>query len=166
MMKIRQLAILLVLLFSTGTDAAEFRDVFRTWISEAPVKRLQLSLTRTRLENPDGFDLPGDTFDNGYPVDGLGSPDFTAGLNLSFERHVHEDKGLKSLLGLTFDFEEYDGLKVRNFMASYGYAFSSAGRRNYGFRVAAGISGGLTYSDSYFDSAYHLAYEGWVGFLF
>jgi len=124
----------------------------------ADIYRVSLGFGSVKLHNPEGFDVPIKTYDDG-------SPDYSTTntmFNIVGERAIGWQRRQKRLWNLHYDAEDYDGLTLSSLTVGAGVAIDPARANALGGRLAIGANIGITQSETFFDNAVHPAAELWV----
>jgi len=140
----------------TSTHAQSNRLI--GWVS-SDIYRASIGLGGLFLQNPNGFDVPIQTHDDGSPDSSSPSSIF---ITISGERAIGWQSRQKRLWNFHYDAEDFDGLKLQSLTFGAGLAIDPATANALGGRLAVGANLGITRSASFFDSAVHPAGELWV----
>jgi len=123
----------------------------------ADTYRASYGIGSLELMNPEGFDIDSSVYVDGFS-NSSSSPQFLTWVG---EQSVGWEGRQKSLWGLHYDNEDYNGLELQTLMANVGVAIDPSVAFALGGRLAVGVGAGLTRSESFFDSAFHPTGEVW-----
>jgi len=111
-----------------------------------------------KLQNPKGFDVPIDTYNDGFSDSASAEVSF----DVVGEKAIGWQGRQKRLWNVHYDGEDFNGLQLHNLSLGAGVAIDPAQAFAFGGRLAVGASIGVTRSSTFFDNTIHPAAELWV----
>ena len=118
-----------------------------------------MAVPEIKLNNPQGFDVPTGVFFDGT---GINRETSELLLNVSLDNRWLYGGVIKRVWELHYDTIDYTGLDLKTLLMGTGLSVSPVDKFIWGGRIGLGISGGLTRSQSFFDSAFHPALGIWA----
>ncbi len=163
-LKIKMIILMLALCAANTVSAQESEPKASTlsnrllvWFS-SDIYRTSIGFGSLKLQNPNGFDVPIDTYNDGFPSSSTSEISF----DIVGETRIGWQGRQKRLWNVHYDRENYSGLKLRSVTFGTGVAIDPARAFAFGGRLAVGANVGITRSETFFDSAMHPAAELWL----
>jgi len=124
----------------------------------ADIYRVSVGFGGLKLQNPKGFDVPIDTYNDGFSDSASAEVSF----DVVGERAIGWQGRQKRLWNFHYDGEDFNGLQLHSVSLGTGVAIDPARAFAFGGRLAVGANVGLTRSSTFFDNTIHPAAELWA----
>ena len=129
----------------------------RTFSIKEGTRRLTFTQPNIKLENPRGFDVETEVHTQGTNSNSNGNL-----INLSLDNSLSDNGIVKRVWEIHFDNEDFDGLKLSTLTLGTGFAASPRQKWAWGGRIGGGVGAGLTFTDTFFDTAIHPSFDAWL----